>query len=120
MKHLAFAAVGLVLALGGFGCAAGGAAFGQARTFSVGETMTYDDGVSVTLTEIGDSRCPAGVQCIWEGELSPMLRVTGGDLAAGEDVRLGTSTARTASAAAYGFLLSDATETEAVITVSKP
>lgn len=41
----------------------------EAATLKVGESA-YINGVRVTLVEIvSDSRCPADVQCIWEGEL---------------------------------------------------
>src|SRR5688572_22663536 len=55
------------------------AAFNTSATFSIGESMTFADGMKLTLTAINDSRCKPGVQCIWEGELSPAFMFYGAD-----------------------------------------
>jgi hypothetical protein len=56
--------------------------FNMPVTYKVGDIKTYKDGLTVTLKEIKDSRCKEGVQCIWEGELSPIFSATGGAVGA--------------------------------------
>lgn len=42
-----------------------------------GETAVYTPaGAVVELISLSDSRCPQGVQCVWSGEISALLRVT--------------------------------------------
>lgn len=94
------------------------ATFGTPFTLAVGEHATFDGGLTVTLKEIGDSRCPADVQCIWEGELSPLLIASGGLFSTETEVRLGTSRAQNVSASGYAFALNDATTTTATVTIT--
>jgi hypothetical protein len=85
--------------------------FGAPITLGVGEDMTYEDGLVVTLLEINDSRCPADVVCIWQGELSALLSVSGGTAGdAASEVRVGTVTAPTTTSSGYVFTLEAATE----------
>lgn len=43
---------------------------GQESTFRLNELSTSSDGkYTLLITEIQDSRCPEGVQCIWQGEV---------------------------------------------------
>jgi hypothetical protein len=44
--------------------------FDQDVTIGVGDTATFDDGLSFSLVRItSDSRCPKGAECIWAGEV---------------------------------------------------
>lgn len=44
---------------------------GQEYTFRIDQLYTSSDGHhTLRLTEINDSRCPEGVQCVWQGEVS--------------------------------------------------
>lgn len=43
---------------------------GRESTFRMNELSTSSDGkYTVLITDIQDSRCPKGVQCIWQGEI---------------------------------------------------
>ncbi len=66
-------------------------------TLSVGSSQKVGS-LTYTLKEINDSRCPAGVQCIWQGELSTVLAVSNGTNSS--ELRLGTE--RTTSGMVYG------------------
>lgn len=72
---------------------------------SVGERVQFEDGLMVALKRIDDSRCAADVQCVWEGELAPLLVV--GDEKA--DVRLGTVNNQTVTYGGHIFTLEKAT-----------
>ena len=68
------------------------------------QTVTYD-GLELRLLDIGDSRCPTGVVCIWEGQAEVRLEVTRGSEAPVEvqlTLRAGHDTEK---AVAYGHLL---------------
>jgi hypothetical protein len=96
------------------------AAFGSA-IFRVGKSVTYSDGLTVELKGINDSRCPAKVQCIWQGELAANFTAHGGDL--GNQARtftLGAVTAKHQVVAAYDFVLADASVDTATVIVTKP
>lgn len=44
---------------------------GQESTFRIDQLYTSSDGqYTLQITEINDSRCPEGVQCVWQGEVS--------------------------------------------------
>lgn len=93
-------------------------AFGSSVTLSVGQSVTYSDGLVVTLKEISDSRCPADVVCVWAGELSPLLNISGAGIT-DQEVRLGTTTAENTTAGVYAFSLKGATTASATIVVTK-
>ena len=95
------------------------ATFATPETFAVGGTKVYDDGLAVTLERIDDSRCKDGVQCIWEGELAPLLTLRGGGVAGTRTVSLGTSRTPRAQVDAYALLLDSATLTTATITITR-
>ena len=95
------------------------AEFGNAEMFVVNETRTYDDGLSVTLERIDDSRCPADVQCVWAGELAPTLTLRGGTLDDARTVSLGTARTPRAQVGRYDLVLDSATERSARILVSR-
>lgn len=94
------------------------AAFGASVTFSVGESITFQDGIVLKLTAINDSRCPSDVQCIWAGELSPAFVFYD---VAGTSQEFSLGTARTAQVTIQNHMISliSATTEQATITMSK-
>ena len=54
------------------------------------KTVIADESLTVELTEINDSRCPAKVACIWAGHATVILRVSKPGSAAGRVV-IGTA-----------------------------
>ncbi|HSD12348.1 MAG TPA: Gmad2 immunoglobulin-like domain-containing protein, partial [Patescibacteria group bacterium] len=134
------AAVAAVLMLAGAGCfpgpaavppsppapvpapspnpAPGTQAFGAEATLRVGGSVTFKDGLVVDLLRIGDSRCPEGVQCIWQGELSPVLRLVNGGIGdSPKELTLGTVRAAKAAIGGYAIALIGATVDTATIIV---
>lgn len=79
--------------------------------------MTFQDGMKLTLTAINDSRCPAGVQCIWAGELSPVFTLVAVDKSS-QEVILGTSRTPSVTVKNYTITLTNATTGETTVTVS--
>ncbi len=94
------------------------AGFGGTIMLSIGKSLTFEDGLHVTLVEISDSRCPEGVVCIWQGELSPVVGLSGGTLPADATLTLGTVRAKAASTGNYAITLVAATETTATLSVA--
>jgi hypothetical protein len=48
-----------------------GLTIGKEVSFSVNQLYTSDDGqYTLKITEVSDSRCPEGAQCIWQGEVT--------------------------------------------------
>ena len=95
------------------------ATFGSTTLLSTGRSMTFEDGLRATLTTIGDSRCPKDVQCIWQGELSPVLELSEGALDVPATVTLGTERTRSATAGPYAVTLVDATAATATFVIAK-
>lgn len=95
--------------------------FGDLTILAIGEQIKFSDGLTVTLMEINDSRCYEEVVCVWAGELSFLLRITGGNVGNSfKEIRLGTATAVAgATENDYAFTLQGATETTATIMVIK-
>jgi len=101
----------------------GGVRFGEVTSIAVGLSVTYADGLQVSLDKIDDSRCKPDVQCVWAGELAPTFHINGG--LAGDviqEVRLGAVTQRGVEVAGYSFMLRDATEgsIDLLVDVVKP
>ncbi|MGH8030555.1 MAG: hypothetical protein ACREO3_11550 [Arenimonas sp.] len=94
------------------------AAFNSPETYAVGEMRTYDDGLAITLDRIDDSRCKPNVQCVWAGELAPVLTLRGGGVSGTRSISLGTSRTARAQVDEYALLLDSATEATATITVT--
>lgn len=47
-----------------------GFALGLEHSFEVNKSYSSEDGkYSLIISEVSDSRCPEGVQCIWQGEV---------------------------------------------------
>lgn len=105
----------LFLALLLTGCSLAGATYGEPITLEVEDSVTFDDGLTVKLLEMSDSRCPADVQCIWEGELSGNFELSG--VVETQEVRLGTASGSDALIENYRLALNEATETSATLTV---
>ena len=96
------------------------AAFGSTQTLSVGQTVRFDDGLSVELERVEDSRCRQGMQCVWAGELAPILQLRGGF--AGDKpvkLRLATGSAPAKQQGPYHFTLRQATPEAASVTVNR-
>ena len=93
--------------------------FGGAAMLSVGKSLEFEDGLRVTLTEINDSRCKAGVVCIWQGELSPVLELSGGDFDASQAITLGTERTKNVTVVPYTVTLLDASESTVSFSVVK-
>ena len=95
------------------------AEFGEAEMILAGETRTYEDGLAVTLDRVDDSRCKPDVQCVWAGELAPVLTLRGGTLAGAQTVSLGTTRTPRAQVGDYSLALDSATERSARVIVSR-
>lgn len=51
--------------------------FGEITEIKLGETVENSDyGLSLIVENINDSRCPVGVECIWEGNASVEFKLT--------------------------------------------
>jgi hypothetical protein len=95
-------------------------AFGS-TLLKTGNSVTFTDGLTIELKEINDSRCPANVQCIWQGQLAVTLAAHGGDLGGQvETIILGTVKEKNRAVGAYDFVLADANVTTATVIVTKP
>ncbi|MFA6603458.1 MAG: Gmad2 immunoglobulin-like domain-containing protein [Patescibacteria group bacterium] len=95
------------------------AVWGEGKLLTVGASIVYGDGLTVRLEAINDSRCPAGVQCIWQGELAPILRLRGGMLTTEMEVVLGTVRGLTGAAGDYAVSASDVSAESVVLVVAK-
>lgn len=93
--------------------------FGKAVTLQMDKKITFSDGLAVALTHIDDSRCPAKVQCIWAGELSAVLEVSGGTIKYPGEVHVSTVTNKTIKVEDYTVSLTSATTKTATIIVTK-
>lgn len=95
------------------------ATFDQAASIKIGEAVLYPDGLNIMLEKIDDSRCPAGVQCIWAGELAPTIKIQGGDIKDAQQLRLGTMLAPDHVLGMYKIVLKDADTSSISLVVSK-
>lgn len=95
-------------------------AFGTSTIFAVDASARFPDGLTVRLVKIDDSRCPQGVQCVWQGEIAATFDLEGGDVGASTRLVLGTVRAPESSLAGYAFALSDAEASSVGLTVTKP
>lgn len=96
-----------------------GTEFGSSVTLRLNEQLKFNDGLTVTLMEINDSRCRSGVVCIWAGELSFQFKLLGGNINQNAEIRLGTITAKSVTRSGYTVTLKEATENASTITVTK-
>lgn len=96
------------------------AAFGSTQTLSVGQTVRFDDGLSLELERVEDSRCRQGMQCVWAGELAPILQLRGGFVGdKAVKLRLATGSSPAKQQGPYHFTLRQATPEAASITVNR-
>ncbi len=98
-------------------CSLSGATYGSPTTFEVEDSVTFEDGLTVKLLEINDSRCPADVQCIWAGELSGNFELSG--TVETQTVLLGMVSGSDAMIDDYRLALTEITETAATLTIVK-
>src|SRR3989344_4173501 len=96
-----------------------GAEFGSSITLRLNEQSKYNDGLTVTLVGINDSRCKSGVVCIWAGELAFQFKLLGGNINQDTEIKLGTVTAMRVTKGGYTFSLKEGTENTSTITVTK-
>ncbi len=95
-------------------------AFDIPMTLTTKQSLTYADGLHITLNVINDSRCAVDVQCIWAGELAPEFSVTGGFFGTKQEtVSLGTARKTSTTIGTYTFTLLKATETNVTISITK-
>ena len=96
------------------------AQFGAQISLGLNQSVTFPDGLTVTVADINDSRCPQGVQCIWAGEVAVTLTLTKGNFETSMgEVRLGELTKKTELVKGYTLALISATPEKAVFTVSE-
>lgn len=94
--------------------------FGNLITLSINENIKFEDGLSITLSEINDSRCKPEMVCVWAGELSPTFTVMGGNMGSlPQEIQLGALTAKEVTKNGYTFELKNVTENTASIVVTK-
>jgi hypothetical protein len=96
------------------------AAYGSTQTLALGQTVRYDDGLSVELDRVEDSRCKQGLQCVWAGELAPILELRGGFVGdKTTELRLATGSAPKKQLGRYTFVLRQATPEAATVTLTR-
>ena len=99
---------------------------GEPAMLKVGEEVQFADdsgnNLSVTLKEINDSRCAKDVVCIWQGEISSLIDVSGGRIVSPAELRLGTENFKIQHMDGYTFALQDATLSSItlLVTYQKP
>lgn len=84
--------------------------FGEEFELAKGQTATFSDGLRVQLKSIQDSRCPADVTCIWQGEVAGTFVVSGANLTKSQEVTISTSTKPETSVSPYQFVFVGGTE----------
>ncbi len=84
----------------------------------MGDEVVFTDGLKIKLKEINDSRCKEGAMCVWQGELSYLISVSGGKIKVPAELRLGTENFKTQNLDGYTFSLEDATEKYITLSVT--
>lgn len=93
--------------------------FGKAVTLNIRDNVLFPDGLIVGLDKINDSRCQQNVQCIWAGELAPLLIVDHSEFNPGsQEVQLGMITHQTVAIKGYTIKLQSAATAQATIVVT--
>ncbi len=95
------------------------ASFNTTVSILKGTSISFTNGLKLTLTEIGDSRCKDDVQCIWQGELTYTLQVTGANLLKADTIVLGTERAAQVTQNGYVYTLITGRENGLDLTVAK-
>ena len=94
--------------------------YGERVTIKTGQRAVFEDGMTLELLQIEDSRCRKDVVCVWAGELAAVLSVENGDLGKRSvQVRLGELTATSRDVDGYHFKLIKATTGDVTLTVTK-
>ena len=91
------------------------ASFGAPIMLRVGAHAVFPDGFTLTVKEIGDSRCKPGLQCFWAGEITVLLGAASNGTS--EEVRLGTTTKKTVSAKDHTITLQSGTPESVTLVV---
>lgn len=94
------------------------AAFDVPATFVIGQTILFQEGISLQLTAINDSRCKPDVQCIWAGERSSRFIFRDADRSS-QAFTLGTVREPRVTLKGRVISLKDATADHVTITVSE-
>lgn len=99
--------------------------FELGKPFTVLENEVYannENGIVVKVLSFADSRCPAGVQCIWQGELGVNLGLLATDQFGEQwkdNVYLGTVRGREKTFVDYKIELASITEKSATLIITK-
>jgi len=94
--------------------------FDASINLNISNRVVMSDGLSITLSKIDDSRCKAGVQCMWAGELAPSFILENGTLVGTtKTVTLGTVQKPSIVTDGYTIKLTGATPTSATFLVQK-
>ena len=91
--------------------------FGKSVIMHINDEVVFPDGLILILKEVNDSRCPANVQCVWQGEFSTLFSVNIQN--SPEEIRLGTVNNKEIIFKNYAFSLKGATEDSTTVVVSK-
>lgn len=96
------------------------AAFGRPQTITVGGSIRFADGLNINLARVNDSRCPAGVQCIWAGELAAEFVLRSSEPgSSAQTVTLGTERMKQRDVGVYGLTLLRASVDSATLLVDR-
>jgi len=93
--------------------------FGNAVNLQEGGFATYEDGLKISVERFTDSRCPADVQCVWEGELGANIRLEGGDVEGALRLVLGAKQNPMGKGYGYTVTLEQMTETVGTFRIEK-
>lgn len=96
------------------------ASFGRPQAIPVGASIRFADGLNISLVRVNDSRCPAGVQCIWAGELAAEFALRGGEPgSSAQTVSLGTEHMKQRDVGVYSLTLLRASVDSATLLVDR-
>lgn len=86
-------------------------AFDEPFALEKGNVVSFSDGLTLTVEELNDSRCPIDVECITAGEITATISVTGGSLKTVTNVvNIGTGAGTPLMLSNYLFSISLATD----------
>jgi hypothetical protein len=93
--------------------------FNTSVSMNIGDSVTFSDGLIVMVKQIDDSRCKAGTQCPWAGEIGTTLIIksTKPNMVQ-EEIRLGTTVTKSTITQGYKFSLEKASPTSVTIRVN--
>ncbi|HEY1041170.1 MAG TPA: peptidoglycan-binding protein [Candidatus Paceibacterota bacterium] len=96
-------------------------AYDSQFTMRPGQRATFPDNMTIHLARIIDSRCnyASGVECVWAGEISATMSVSGGVFGNSvQQVQLGTSTRNSTTISGYTFTLMNGEANQITLVVS--